>query len=117
MSYYPTRALISAITNATQAVVTFTADHDFTVGEIVSFRVTKDFGMYQINQKRAKVLSMSSDTVTIDIDTSFWDAFSLSNLDAAGTTPPACVPSSSGFIPNAIIPQTNIDDAFDKRPS
>lgn len=117
MVYYPTRALISAITNATQAVVTFTDDHDFTVGEIISFRVTKDFGMYQINQKRAKVLSKTSDTVTIDIDTSTWDAFSLANLDAAGTTPPNCVPSSSGFIPNSTIPQTNILDAFDKRRS
>jgi len=115
MSYYPTSIEISDITNAVQPTVTFVDDHDFTIGEIVSFRVTKDFGMREINNRRAKVLSISSNTITIDIDTTTWTPFTVALLDTAGTTPPTCIPSASGAIPNADIPGTNIQDAFDKR--
>lgn len=97
------------------ATATFTADHDFTVGEIVSFRVTKSFGMNQINNKRGKVLSKTADTITVDIDSSTWDAFTYANIDTAGTTPPICVPSCSGVIDNIVTPSYNIEDAFDKR--
>ena len=114
-AFYPRFAYISEITNAVQPTVTFTEEHDFTPGEIVSFRVGKDFGMSEINNKRARVLSIGSLTVVIDIDTSTWGTFSLDNLNEPGTTPPICVPSSSGVIPNSSIPQTNIFDAFDNR--
>lgn len=113
--YYPRYSEINAITNAAQAAVTFTEAHDFTVGEIVSFRVTKDFGMYELNNRRAKVLSTTSDSITVNIDSSTWNAFTLANLDAEGTTPPICVPSSSGVIDNIYTPSVNIEDAFDKR--
>ena len=113
--FYPSYAYISAITNATQATVTFTADHDFTAGEIISFRVGKQFGMYQINNKRAKVLTTTDDTVTVDIDTSTWGTFSLSNLNDPGTSPPVCVPSASSVIPFQENPSVNIEDAFDNR--
>lgn len=114
--FYPRYAQINALTQAQQAVVTFTADHDFTNGEIVSFRVTKDFGMVEIDKKRGRVLSSTSDTITVDIDTSTWTAFTTALLNQAGTTPPVCVPSSSGIVPgNQAISKTNIDDAFDNR--
>lgn len=90
-----------------------TADHDFTLGQIVSFRVTKDFGMPEINHKRSKVIGLTSDTITTELDTATWGTFSLANLDTTGTTPPVCVPSSSGVIPNDVIQKTNIFDAFD----
>lgn len=115
--FYPQRALINAITNAKEAVATFTENHDFTVGEIVSFRVGKAFGMQQIDGKRGKVLSITSDTITVDIDSSTWDAFDYSNLDTAGTTPPHCVPSSSKKVPGSNPPRVNIQDAFDNRRS
>lgn len=113
--FYPKLVYVNAITNAHQAVATFTEDHDFTVGEIVSFKVTRPFGMFEINNKRGKVLSKTSDTITVDIDSSTWNAFDYSLLDTAGTTPPVCVPSSSSFIPNAVIPEINIQDTFDNR--
>lgn len=114
--FYPRYAQIDAITNALNAEVTFTDEHDFTPGEIVSFRVTKDFGMWEINNHRGKVLSATDDTIIVDIDTSTWTPFTLSLLDEPGTTPPVCVPSSSGVIPNQQeLQQTNIHDAFDNR--
>lgn len=113
--FYPSYAYISAITNATTPTVTLTADHDFTAGEIVSFRVGKLFGMYEINNKRAKVLTTTSTEIVIDIDTSTWGTFSLANLNTAGTSPPVCVPSSSSVIPFQENPSVNIEDAFDNR--
>lgn len=97
--FYPQLAYINAITNAQQAVVTFTADHDFTIGQVISFRVTPDFGMFQINYRHGTVQETTSDTVTVNIDTSDWDAFDYSALNTAGTTPPT----------------VNILDAFDNR--
>ena len=113
--FYPLLAYISEISNAIEAVVIFTAAHDFTPGEIISFRVGKPFGMFEINNKRGKVLLISSLSVTVDIDTSTWNIFSLSNLNQPGTTPPCCVPSSSGVPPIQDIPATNIQDCFDNR--
>ena len=113
--FYPQLAYINAITNAQQAVVTFTADHDFTVGQIISFRVTPDFGMFQINLRRGTVLETTSDTVTVDIDTSDWDAFDYSSLNDPGTTPPVAVPCCSTVVPASNPPEINILDAFDNR--
>lgn len=116
--FYPLFSYISAITNGLNPTVTFTADHDFTVGEILGFRVGKPFGMFQINNQRARVLSVPSSTqVVVEIDTSTWGTFSLANLNDPGTSPPVCVPSSSGVVPGSQeIPHTNIVDGFDNRP-
>lgn len=114
-TFYPRYAEISDITNDVNALVTFTEDHDFTPGEIVSFRVGKAFGMNEINNKRAKVLLTTNDTILIDLNTSFWTPFSLANLNEPGTSPPICIPSSSGVIPNEENPTYNSKDAFDNR--
>ncbi len=112
---YPRRAFINALTNAQQAVATFTADHDFTLGEVVSFRVRPPFGMFQINNKKGTVIAVTDDTITVDIDTSSWDSFDYSVLDDAGTTPPVCVPCCSKRVPGSQPPEVNILDAFDNR--
>lgn len=116
MANYPQFSYINAITNDKEAIVTFTEDHDFTIGEIVSFRVSKPFGMIEINNLRGKVLDISALTITVDIDTSLWTPFDYSNLNEDGTSPPVCVPSSSGVISNLYTPEINILDTFDRRP-
>lgn len=114
---YPQLAYINAITNANKAVLTFTADHDFTTGEIVSFRVGSPFGMREINQRRGLVLAISSDTITVDIDSTSWTAFDYSALDGDGTSPPVCVPVGGGNIPGTDPKKTNQKAAFDNRRS
>lgn len=117
---YPQRAYINAISQGSDpvtSVVTFTKDHDFTTGHIVSFRVTPDFGMHQINNKVGKVLSVTNDTITVDIDSSTWDSFDYSKANDLGTTPPQCVPCCSGVIPGTDPARINIKDAFDNRRS
>lgn len=112
--FFPRRFQISGLTNAQNAVVTFTTDHDYIVGEIISFRVTPAFGMFEIDKRRGQVLSITANTVTVDIDTSTWTTFTTALLNTSGTTPPVCVPSSSGVIEGEIS-MTSINDAFDNR--
>jgi hypothetical protein len=125
---YPRYNYIALITQASQAVVYFTAPNDFTPGEIVSFRVSSDYGMDEINNKPARVLSVTNSatvsSITIDLDTSGFTAFSFptSAVALAGVSPAVVVPSSSGVVPyngSATIPQnppgTNLLDSFDNR--
>lgn len=112
--FYPRRFQIDAITNAQNAVVTFTENHDYIIGEIISFRVTPDFGMFELDMKRGQVLAITDDTVTVDIDTTTWTPFTTALLNTERTTPPVCVPSSSGVL-SGPIPMTSINDAFDNR--
>lgn len=115
-NFYPSKAYIQAITNAVNAVVTFTEDHEFTPGEIVSFRVGKQFGMSEINNVQARVLLTTSDTITVEVDSLTWTPFTLAELDEPGTSPPVCVPSGSGVIPFEEVARVNLEDAFDNRP-
>lgn len=125
---YPRQKFIANITQAAQAVVYFTESNDFTPGEIVSFRVSSAFGMDEINNRAARVLSVTNSatvsSITLDLDTSGYTAFSFptSAVAAAGVSPAMCVPSSSGVVPlngSATVPQqppgTNLLDSYDNR--
>ncbi len=125
---YPRWSYIANITQATQAVVYFTGKNDYTPGEILSFRVSEDFGMEQMNDVQARVLSVTNSatvsSVVLDWDTSGYSAFSFptSAVALAGVSPAVVVPSSSGVVPdngNANVPQipegTNLKDSFDNR--
>lgn len=113
--FYPKKAYINAISNAQYAVVGFTEDHDYLVGEIVSFRCEKQFGMSEINNEKAKILSTTSDTITVDIDTTTWTPFDYSLINTSGTSPPLCVPVGSGSIDNDGVQEVIFEDAFDNR--
>ncbi len=125
---YPRWMYIAGITKANQAVVFFTTQNDFTPGEIVSFRVPSEFGMKEINEVPARVLSVTNSatvsSITIDLNTSGFTtfAFPTSAVAAAGVSPAVCVPSSAGVVPlngSASMPQqppgTDLLAAFDNR--
>jgi len=125
---YPRQAFIANITQAAQGVVYFTAKNDFTPGEIVSFRVTSDYGMLEMDKKQARVLSVTNSStvssITLDLDTTGYTtfAFPTSAVAAAGVSPAMAVPSSSGVVPlsgSASVPAipegNNLSDAFDSR--
>lgn len=125
---YPRWGYVAMITKATQGVVYFTGKNDFTAGEIVSFRVPSAFGMLEMDEIRARVLSVTNSStvssVTLDHDTSGYTtfAFPTSAVAANGVSPAVCVPSSSGVVPDsgsATVPQVpesyNLLDAFDNR--
>lgn len=112
--FYPRFRYINSITNEQKAVVTCTEDHDFTDGEYVSFRVSRPYGMYEINEQRALVLSHTSDTITVDLDTLQFNSFV---YPVSGkNTPPVVVPAGSGIIPNYYPYTVTLIDSFDNRP-
>lgn len=111
---YPQLAYITNITQAQNGVITFSADHEFTIGEIIGLRISPPFGMIQLNNKDVRVINKSPTTVTIDVDTLGFNPFIY-----AGTSvqyPCVAVPSSSGIVPNSFPIQTNLVDAFDNLP-
>lgn len=115
--FYPGFQFVTAVTQSFPAVMTFSEDHNFTPGEILSFRIPKNYGMYQLNNKHARVLSITSDTVTLDIETTNFDTFIYAGTDIQVAIPAMALPSSSGVVPNSTLEQTNLLDAFDDRPT
>lgn len=127
--FYPHWNFIANISQATQAVVHFTGKNNFTPGEIVSFRVSSDFGMVEMNNKQARVLSVVNSatvsSITLDLDTSGFTAFAFPLSATAanpGVSPAVCIPSSSGVVPeagSASVPQEppgmNLRDSYDNR--
>lgn len=85
----------AGITTAANAVVSFSVAHDFTVGEKVSFRVPSQYGMTEINNKVGSVLSVTTYSITVDIDSSAFTAFA---MPASGIT------SSNPFSPAIVVP-------------
>lgn len=114
MGFYPALSYITWITKEKNAVVTFSEDHDFTDGEFISFRVDRSAGMFEINNRRGRVLSHTDSTVTVDIDTTTWNEF-IDN-DPVIESPPVAVPAGSGVVPDQYVATMNLLDAFDDRP-
>ena len=122
------------MTQASQAVVYFAQQNDFTPGELVDFSVPVPYGMTQLSyltaQPRgpARVLSVTNSStvssITLDLDTTGFSAFvyPASASVAGGASPPVCVPAGSGIVPlngSATVPVsppgTSLVDAFDNR--
>lgn len=133
---YPREKFVAYVTQATQAVVYFTAPNDFTVGQMVDFTIPTAYGMTQLSfltglgRGPARVLSVTNSStvssITIDVDTSGMSAFiwpsSANYALGVGGSPATCYPAGSGIIPlngSATVPAsppgTNLAAAFDNR--
>lgn len=85
---------ITNISQASQAVVTVSCDHNYVVGELVYFSVPKDFGMSEISGLTGKITAINVPAAspyvgygfTVDIDSSNFTAFS---FPASGDVPTA----------------------------
>ncbi len=69
--------LINAITNANPAEVTTTFDHDYGTGDVVRLNIPKWFGMVQADKLVGTIIVTGTDTFTINIDSTSFDAFSI----------------------------------------
>ena len=66
---------IASITQANPCVVTTTNNHGYNLGSKLSFRIPFIFGMQQLNPITAKILAVTSNTVTMAIDSSTFTPF------------------------------------------
>jgi len=113
-TFYPLYSFISAIALGNTTVVTFTAPHDFTIGEVVSFRVSRQYGTVELNNQQPTVAGISEYTITVPIDSNNYTPFIASPSNPQQLA--MVVPSSSGVLPSIFPPQTNLEDTFDHRP-
>jgi hypothetical protein len=111
-NFIPNLQYISNITQAQQAVVTFTTDTNFTLGEWISFRIPPPNGMIQLNNQKALIVAITPNTATIAIDTLQFSPF-ISFSDPQ--IPCVAVPAGSGIPPNT--GTVTLEDAFDNEPT
>lgn len=76
-TFQPAYRLITAISNARRASITTSFDHDFYTGTVVRLMIPDATGMGAINQSQGTVTVTSPTTFTIDIDTTYVNAFAI----------------------------------------
>ncbi len=110
-NFIPNLQYITNITQANPAIVTFSGNHNFTVAEWISFRVPQPNGMIQLNNQKAQILSITSTTVTIALDTANFYPFIYVQDPQV---PCVAVPAGSGVIQGTTT--VTLEDAFDNEP-
>jgi hypothetical protein len=115
-TFVPQFSIISAIALGPMTTVTFTSNCDFTIGEYISFRVSKPSGTFELNNQKAVVTAVTSNTITVPISSQNYTPFVFLSENSQ-TFPAMVVPAGSGIIPGAIPTQTNLQDAFDNVPN
>lgn len=106
---------IVGISNAQKATITFASDHPYSLGEIVSFRVSRPYGMVEMNNQQATVIDLDDTSITVDIDSLNYTTFIYPPVLEV-VYPAVVVPAGSGIIPNERTPTVNLEDAFDNVP-
>ena len=92
-TYQPALRLITAITNAEQAEVTTSFDHDYLTGLVVRIDVpNKRYGMIQIDKQVGTITVTGDTTFTIDINTTQYDPFTLPSEPPYVSTYPSVIP-------------------------
>ena len=86
--WYPASRTIVNITQAASAVVTTSVQHNYVVGQSVSFRLSDStFGMVQINGLSGSITAVTQFTFTVNIDTTAFTAFTWPAFTNAVTFP------------------------------
>jgi len=89
-------------------VVTTAANHNYVAGLNVSFLIPTQFGMQQLNSLNGDILSVTSNTFTIAIDSTLFSVFSYPSPLPSAYTPPSVIPNASGgLVPPQPLPYGN----------
>ena len=101
--FYPSTRTITKISSATQAIVTLSVTHGYTVGQVVRFVVptvtSVAYGMTQLDGVQATIVAVGAadadgvtNTITVNVDTTGFTAFAFPLTTANGFTPAQIVP-------------------------
>ena len=74
-TYLPFRCDVTNVTQGQSTVVTTSVNHGFVVGNSVTFIIPKQWGIIQLNGMKGFVTSITANTLTVNIDSTFFDAF------------------------------------------
>ena len=75
--YQPAMRIITGITNSFPAIVTTSFDHQYIDGTIIRLDFAPGYGMQQANQQFGPIIVTGPNTFSIDIDTTFYDPFTV----------------------------------------
>lgn len=121
VTYYPgysqvqvhDNLLVQTIVSVTQSnpmVVTTLNDHDYVAGMMVTFLIPNQFGMVELNTVNAQVISLTSNTLTINLDSTRFLPFAYPSPLPSAYTLPSIIPNSSGsYLPPLPLPYGNQD--------
>lgn len=73
--FYPQKAYVTGITAANPAVITTSTAHGYVAGQKIRVKCPSVFGMTQIDGLLATIASVTTTTITTDIDSSAFTAF------------------------------------------
>ena len=73
--FQPAMRIITAITNAVEAMVTTSFDHQYVNGMQVRLLIPYYYGMVQANGKAGTITVINGTQFTIDLDTTLYDPF------------------------------------------
>ncbi len=101
--FYPEIRYITKISQATNAIVTLSVDHAFTVGQSIRFIVptvtASTYGMTDLDGVEATIIAIGqadidgvTNTITVDVDTTGFSAFAFPLTTSPGFTPAQVVP-------------------------
>jgi hypothetical protein len=99
---------IASITNAFPMVVTTVNNHGYVAGMDVTFLIPTQFGMTQLNGVNAQVLVASTNSLTINLDSTNFTPFAYPSPLPSAYTPPSVIPNASGpYLPPQPLPYGN----------
>jgi hypothetical protein len=102
--------VIASITRSFPMVVTTVNNHKYVAGMEVKFLIPQAFGMQQLNNLRGQVIQLTSNTLTIDIDSTNFTSFAYpSPLPSAYTAPTVFADSSGPYLAPLPLPYGNQD--------
>jgi len=101
---------ILSITNSNPMVVTTVNDHGYVAGMMVTFLIPTQFKMVELNNLNVQVISLTSNSLTINLDSSNFSVFSYPSPLPSAYTNPSVIPNSSGpYLPPLPLPYGNQD--------
>lgn len=101
---------IQSVTNAFPCVVTTVNDHGYVAGMMIRFLIPDAFKMVQLNDVSCQVLQVTSNTLTLNLDSINFSVFSYPSPLPSAYTPPSVIPNASGpYLPPLPLPYGNQD--------
>lgn len=96
-NWRPAAPFITGITKGTTTTVELAfSQNNLTAGQVIRLTIPAAFGMSQANGLTAEILSVSSNVLTLDLDSSGFDAFAWPAASAFPSSFPLVVPVGSG---------------------
>lgn len=101
---------IASITQANPAIVTTINNHNYVAGMNVTFLIPFQFGMTQLNGLNIQVLSVTNNSLTINVNSTNFTPFAYPSPLPQAYTNPSVIPNSSGtYLPPLPLPFGNQD--------